>query len=67
MASVSWHRCTVSAGLLAAWFGFCVPGHEALAGTAPLRARPMPVNTIGDLQTQVRTTAAKVIPAVVSI
>ena len=67
MVSVSWSRCSVRAGLLAALLGVCSSGHEAAAGTAPLRARPMPVNTIGDLQTQVRTTAAKVIPAVVSI
>lgn len=67
MASIRWRRCMASAALLTAWFGFCLSGHDAAAGTAPLRARPLPVNTIGDLQTQVRTTAAKVIPAVVSI
>ncbi|QOJ34916.1 MAG: Do family serine endopeptidase [Nitrospira sp.] len=38
---------------------------EAVAGSGS--ARPLPVSAIVDLQTQVRTTAAKVIPAVVSI
>ncbi len=60
-------RFILRAGVLSALLGLCPVGPVAAAGSASLSARPTPVNTMGDLQTQVRTTAAKVIPAVVSI
>ncbi len=57
----------VIAALCGALFGSYAVGPVAEAGSGSLPLRPTPVNTIADLQTQVRTTAAKVIPAVVSI
>lgn len=67
MSSPTCHRFLPSAGLLGALLGLCLVAQAAAAGSASLAARPTPVNTIGDLQAQVRNTAAKVIPAVVSI
>jgi len=61
------HQFILGAGLLGTLLGLCPMGQTAVSGSASLPAHPTPVNTIGDLQTQVRNTAAKVIPAVVSI
>ncbi len=61
------YRVILGVGFLAVLLELCPTGQADAAGSASLAARPTPVNTIGDLQTQVRTTAAKVIPAVVSI
>ncbi|WHZ17655.1 MAG: HtrA protease/chaperone protein [Nitrospira sp.] len=57
----------VSAALLGALIGLCPPGPAAAVGSSSLPARPLLVTTNGDLQAQVRATASKVIPAVVSI
>lgn len=67
MPSTLCHKHILGAGLLGVLLGFGPIGTGDAAGPASLPARATPVNTIGDLQTQVRTTAAKVIPAVVSI
>ena len=67
MSSAPCHKRILGVGLLGALLGLGSLGAADAAGPASLPARPTPVNTIGDLQTQVRTTAAKVIPAVVSI
>lgn len=61
------HKHILGAGLLGVLLGFGPLGTGDAAGSASLPRRATPVSTIGDLQTQVRTTAAKVIPAVVSI
>ncbi len=57
----------VSAALFGALIGLCPPGPAAAVGSSSLPARPLLVTTNGDLQAQVRATASKVIPAVVSI
>jgi serine protease Do len=61
------HPFMLVAVLFMALLGLCPLGQPAVAGPASSPARPALVGTGVDLQAQVRTTAAKVIPAVVSI
>ena len=61
------HPFMLAAALFMALLGLCPLGQPAAAGPASSPARPALVGTGVDLQAQVRATAAKVIPAVVSI
>src|SRR6187402_863127 len=65
MCSCGSHPCLLAARVLAALLGAGSTVSSPSAG--PLPVRPPLVSTTGDLQTQVRATAAKVLPAVVSI
>ena len=59
------HPCLLAAGVLGALLGV---GPAVSASSAEsVTIRPSRVSTAGDLQAQVRATAAKVLPAVVSI